>query len=104
MLILGYKGSSGEDMLKFLQNKSCNEILEAFDNFSKVVIDGYFLKDYPDNLYKNEQVAKVELMSGHVTSEALLMINIDRLPDLNPESDVNKVRDYVKQIAECGFR
>ena len=104
MFILGYKGSSSEDMLKFLQSKSSNEILESFGHYSKVVIDGYFLKDYPDNLYKNGKVAKVELMSGHVTSEALLMINILRSPDMESEPDVNKVRDYVKQIAEYGFR
>lgn len=69
-LILGFKGStSSEEMLDFLSTKSTEDIIDKLGEGFNPVMDGYFLPEFPKQLYAKGLVHPVDLLVGFNSHE-----------------------------------
>ena len=81
----GFEGSSSEDVLNFLESKDAEWIAKSLEGGFTPVVDGYFLKEDPEDFYKRGDYYKVPSIMGFNSHEGGLF------PLMSP--DKGKVAD-----------
>lgn len=68
-LCLGFKGKTSQDVLDFLSNYSGEQLVLDMGPGLFPVVDGYVLKEKPEELYRRKEYHPVDLMLGFTADE-----------------------------------
>ena len=73
-LVAGFTSTDGHEIIKFLKSKSSDDIVEIMGVGFSPVLDHYFFKDMPENLYAKGSFKPVDHIIGFNSDEGTQFI------------------------------